>query len=52
MFVDIYRFSEQSHSYEKDFGMNRSTVGDVVENERAGAVVCSACVSVVYQCDR
>uniref|UniRef100_A0A8W8KIH6 Uncharacterized protein n=1 Tax=Magallana gigas TaxID=29159 RepID=A0A8W8KIH6_MAGGI len=45
-------FSVQSHSYEKDFGMNRSTVGDVVENECAGAIVCSACVSVVYQCDR
>lgn len=41
-----------NHSFEKDFGMNRSTVGDGVENERAGAVVCSACVSVVYQCDR
>lgn len=32
--------------------MNRFTAGDVVENECAGAIVCSACLSVVYLCDR
>lgn len=32
--------------------MNQFTAGDVVENECAGAIVCSACLSVVYLCDR
>lgn len=53
IFTDfLYNLWCLNHSLEKDFGMNRSTVGDGVENECAGAVVCSACVSVVYQCDR
>lgn len=32
--------------------MNRFTAGDVVENECAGAINCSACLSVVYLCYR
>lgn len=32
--------------------MNRFTPCDVVENECAGAIVCSGCLSVVYPCDR
>lgn len=53
IFTDfLYNLWCLNHSFEKDSGMNRSTVGDVVENECAGAIVCSACLSVVYQCDR
>lgn len=41
-----------NYLFEKDFGMNWFIVGDVVENECVGVVVCSVCVFVVYWCDR